>query len=190
MALTTRCDINYNPVTINRHNSEKNKSLNKHSDRRDRYNSIASTYVTTQRQRLTDITPLSINRNNSIPLTTVNLHNPKNQPDSYLEHDDADMVNALRDGLSGAADGDGAFRRIGQHFGGDLYGRAGHLADLLDLRAALADERAALTGGHDKAERDGRPRYAAAAAVDFLELGTPLWEPKRKSNTTLITKTH
>ena len=39
-----------------------------------------------------------------------------------------------------------------------------HLADLLDLHAALADDRAALRGRHDQAQRHRRYRHAFASA--------------------------
>lgn len=52
-----------------------------------------------------------------------------------------------------------------------LYVGAGDVADLLDLGAALADERAALAGRHDQPQRDGRARPAAAA---LAELRAPL----------------
>ena len=88
-----------------------------------------------------------------------------------LKHHHADVVNALGDRVSRASDGDGALRRVGQHVGGDLDGGARHLADLLDLGAALADKRAALRGGHDEAQGDGGSGDArAAAAVAALHL--------------------
>ena len=68
------------------------------------------------------------------------------------------MVDALRDGLAAAADGDRPLRGVGKHLAGHLDGGPGDLADLLDLGAALADERAALRGRDDHPERDGRPR--------------------------------
>lgn len=49
------------------------------------------------------------------------------------------MIYALRDRFASAGYGYRAFRRIGQHLGGDLDGGAGNLANLLDLGAALAD---------------------------------------------------
>lgn len=85
------------------------------------------------------------------------------------------MIYALRDSLAGTGYGDSAFRRIRQHVGGDLDRGAGHLADLLDLRATLADQRAALRRRHDQPESDGRPGHAAAS-LDVVELGTPFLE--------------
>ena len=66
------------------------------------------------------------------------------------------MEDTLSDGLAASADGDGPLRRVGQHLARHLDGGSGHLADLLDLGATLADEGAALRRGHDQAERDGR----------------------------------
>ncbi len=68
------------------------------------------------------------------------------------------MENTLGDGLAAAADRDGALRGVGQHLRGHLDGGARHLADLLDLGPALADERPALRRGHHQAEGDGRAR--------------------------------
>ena len=67
------------------------------------------------------------------------------------------MIDALRDGLAAAADGDRPLRRVGKHLAGHLDGGPRHLADLLDLGAALADERAALRGRDDHPEGDRRP---------------------------------
>lgn len=53
--------------------------------------------------------------------------------------------------------------------------RSGHFADLLDLRATLADEGAALRRGHDQPEGDGRPRHATTA-LDVVELRAPFLE--------------
>ena len=78
----------------------------------------------------------------------------------YLEHDATDVVDALGDGVAGARDGDGALGRVGQHLRGDDDRSAGDLADLLDLGAALADQRAALRRRHDQPQRDRRPRNA------------------------------
>ena len=68
------------------------------------------------------------------------------------------MIDALRDGLAAAADGDRPLCRVGQHLAGHLDGGPGDLANLLDLGAALADERAALRGGDDHPECDRRSR--------------------------------
>lgn len=84
---------------------------------------------------------------------------------TYLKHHHANVVNALGDGVARAGDGDGALRRVGQHVRGHLDGRARHLADLLDLGAALADERAALRGRHDEAQRDGGAGRGGGAPV-------------------------
>jgi len=84
------------------------------------------------------------------------------------------VVDTLRDGVSGAGDCDCALCGVGQHVGRHLNGGAGHLADLLDLGAALADEGTALRRGHDEAQRDGRPRHATAgtatASLHLVEL--------------------
>ncbi|KAF9411627.1 hypothetical protein HW555_009630 [Spodoptera exigua] len=47
----------------------------------------------------------------------------------------------------------------------------GNVADLLDLGAALADEGAALRGGHDEPQRDGG---AGPTATTLVELRAPL----------------
>lgn len=80
------------------------------------------------------------------------------------------MVDALGDGVPGAGDGHGPLRGVGQHVGGHLDGGARHLADLLDLGAALADEGAALGGGHDEPQGDGGPGGGGGAAVGALHL--------------------
>ena len=64
--------------------------------------------------------------------------------DVYLEHDAADVVDALGNGFAGAGYGDGPFGRVGQHLGGDDDRSARDLANLFDFRSALADERTAL----------------------------------------------
>lgn len=102
--------------------------------------------------------------------------------DNYLEHNIANVVDALCDRLPGARDRDGPLRGIRQHVRGNLDRNAGDLADLLNLRAPLADEGAALTRGHDQPQRDRRPRdsaatASAAATIHILELGTPLRAP-------------
>lgn len=57
---------------------------------------------------------------------------------SYLQHHAADVVDALRDLLGGAAQRDGALRRVGQHLAGHLDRAAGRLPDLLDFAAGFA----------------------------------------------------
>ncbi len=66
------------------------------------------------------------------------------------------MVDALGDGVRAAADCDGSFRGVGQHLGGHLDRGSRDLADFLYLGASLTNERAALRGWHNKAERDRR----------------------------------
>ena len=40
---------------------------------------------------------------------------------SYLRHDTADVIEALRDGVTAATDGDGTLCRVGKHFGRHLW---------------------------------------------------------------------
>ena len=82
-----------------------------------------------------------------------------------LEHHTADVVDALSQRVTAARDGDGALGGVGQHLTGHLDAGAGHLSDLLDLGAALADQRAALRGWHDQTHRDWRLGYARAATL-------------------------
>ena len=81
------------------------------------------------------------------------------------------MVDTLGDGLAVPRDGDGALGGVGQHLAGHLDGGARHLADLLDLGAALADEAAALRGGHDQPEGDRGPgdRVGSHEVREILE---------------------
>ena len=60
--------------------------------------------------------------------------------DSYLRHDVAYVVNALRDRLAAPGDSDGALRRVGQHLARHLDGSPRDLPDLLYLRAALPNK--------------------------------------------------
>jgi hypothetical protein len=76
---------------------------------------------------------------------------------AYLKHHTAYVVDALSDGVTSARYGHSPFCRVGQHLAGHLDAGAGHLADFLDFRAALADERAALRGRHDEPQRDWWP---------------------------------
>ena len=57
---------------------------------------------------------------------------------AYLCHDVADVINALCDGLTVAADGDGALGAVGEHLTGHLHAGSSHLPHLLDLGPALA----------------------------------------------------
>lgn len=101
-----------------------------------------------------------------------------------LQHDAANIVDALGDGVGGAGDGDGPLGGVWQHLGGHLDRGARHLADFLDLAARLADERAALGRRHDQAQSDGRPLLTSAAAAvvlvhltqELLKLGTDEFE--------------
>ena len=93
----------------------------------------------------------------------------------YLEHNAADVVDALGDGFAGAGDGDGPLGRVGQHFRGDDDRGAGDFADLFDFRAAFADERTALRRWHDQTQRDRRSRNARARqwSTNFLQFIAP-----------------
>ena len=60
------------------------------------------------------------------------------QNSPHLWHDDADVVDALDDGLAVAADGDGALGAVGEHLTGHLHAGSSPLPHLLDLGPALA----------------------------------------------------
>lgn len=86
-----------------------------------------------------------------------------------LQHDAADVVDALCDGVARACDGDGSLRTVRQHVAGHLYAGPCHLPDLLDLGASLADQRSALRRWDDEAQSDGWPR-APASSTTILHL--------------------
>ena len=77
--------------------------------------------------------------------------------DSYLGHDVAYVVNALGDRLAASRHSDCALRRVWEHLARHLDRGSRDLSDLLDLRAALANQGAALGRGHHQPEGDGRP---------------------------------
>jgi len=57
----------------------------------------------------------------------------------YLEHNAADVVDALGNSFAGARYSDSSFSRVGQHLGGDDDRGASYFADLFDFRSAFAD---------------------------------------------------
>ena len=76
--------------------------------------------------------------------------------DSYLRHDVAYVVNALRDRLAASGDSDGALRRVGEHLAGNLDRSSRHLPDLLNLRATLPNQGTTLGSRHHQSEGDRR----------------------------------
>ena len=114
---------------------------------------------------------------------------------SYLWHDDTDVIDALYDGLATPGDGDCSLSAVWQHLTGHLDTGSRHLPDLLDLTSScnisrvrprqvssshnssvltFPDEWAALRGGNDQPESDGRPGHPGGrgqAGQILLKLG-------------------